>query len=131
MCGAVSYKAEVHQEISICHCGMCRQWCGGPLLAVGTDRIAWDGEDNMTVITSSAWAERAFCNKCGSSLFYRVTADGKHKGFTSLAFGTLDDQTGFEAKREFFIDKKPAVYEFAGERKKMTEAEVMAAFGGS
>ncbi|WP_291972226.1 hypothetical protein [Candidatus Symbiopectobacterium sp.] len=36
LCGAVTVEvpeACVH-EVSVCHCNMCRQWGGGPLLAV-------------------------------------------------------------------------------------------------
>jgi hypothetical protein len=128
MCGVVSYTAEVHEEISACHCGMCRRWNSGPMLSIGTKSITWEGEDNITTITSSEWAERGFCNKCGSSLFYRVTAPGKFQGFTSLAFGTLDDQSGVELTKEWFIDRKPEAYTLEGERETFTAAEVMAMF---
>lgn len=130
MCGAVTYTAEVHGQISACHCGMCRRWGSGPYLAIGADRVEWSGADDITTFTSSAWAERGFCAKCGSNLFYRITAEGKMQGFTSLAFGTLDDPSGVELTREWFIDKKPDAYTLAGERETITEAEVMAMFGG-
>jgi hypothetical protein len=132
MCGAVSYTAKgLKAEISACHCSMCRRWTGGPLLAIGTSEVAWEGEDKITAIKSSDWAERGFCSVCGSSLFYRVTAPGPHQGRYHIPFGTLDDQSGFEIILEFFIDKKPEAYTLAGERKRLTEAEVMALFGGS
>ena len=99
------------------------------MLSVGADHIAWEGEDNITTYKSSEWAERGFCNKCGSGLFYRLTAPGQLHGLTSLAFGTLDDQSGIELSKEWFIDKKPEGYALAGERKTFTEAEVMAMFG--
>ena len=130
MCGAVSYIATApNSQIAACHCGMCRRWTGGPLLAVGTNDVEWVGEDKVTIFKSSDWAERGFCSVCGSSLFYRVTAPGPHEGRTHLAFGTLDDQRGFELKLEYFIDKKPEAYALAGERKRLTEAEVFARFG--
>ena len=132
MCGAVSYTAAgLTGEISACHCEMCRRWTGGPLLAATAKTIAWRGEEHIRTFTSSAWAERGFCTQCGSALFYRVTAEGPHHGMTTLAFGTLDDQAGFAMSREWFIDKKPEVYEFAGERAQVTGAEAMALFSGS
>lgn len=129
LCGAVTYRAEVRDDMSACHCGMCRRWAGGPLLAVGTNAIAWSGEEHITVFTSSPWAERGFCNKCGSCLFYRMTAE-KFRGFTSIAFGTLDDQSGLELTKEWFSDQRPDAYEFAGERRCITEAEAKAMLEG-
>ena len=130
LCGAVSYTAKgLKPELSACHCGICRRWTGGPLLSIGSNDVAWVGNDKITTFESSEWAERGFCSVCGSTLFYRVTAPGPHHGRVHLAFGTLDDQSGFDLKLEFFIDKKPAAYALAGERKKLTEAEVFAMFG--
>ncbi len=131
MCGAVTYAAEVQSELSACHCGMCLRWTGGPLLGVGVDNIAWQGEQHITTFSSSAWAERGFCSKCGSCLFYRVTAEGKFHGFLSITFGTLDDRSGLEVSKEWFIDKKPDAYTLAGDHKTVTEAEVMAMFASS
>jgi hypothetical protein len=109
---------------------MCRRWASGPYLSTGANEMAWVGDDKITTFKSSDWAERGFCSVCGSALFYRVTAPGPHRGRMHIAFGTLDDQSGFEMKIEFFIDKKPEAYTLAGERKQLTAAEVMAMFGG-
>ena len=131
LCGAVSYTAKgLKPELGACHCGMCRRWSGGPLLATGTKDVAWQGEDKIRTFKSSDWAERGFCSACGSSLFYRVTAPGPHQGTIQLAFGTLDDQTGFDLNLEWFIDKKPEAYALAGEHKTLTEAQVFAMFAG-
>jgi hypothetical protein len=43
----------------------------------------------------------------------------------SIAAGTLEDMTGMEFDAEVYIDHKPASHSFAGERKLMTEAEVL------
>jgi hypothetical protein len=110
---------------------MCRRWTGGPLLSIGSSDVTWVGDDKITTFKSSDWAERGFCSVCGSALFYRVTAPGPHQGRVHIAFGTLDDQSGFDMNLEFFIDKKPEAYTLAGERKRLTEAEVFALFGGS
>jgi hypothetical protein len=132
LCGAVSYSAKgLEGTTAACHCGMCRRWTGGPLLAISPGDVVWVGEDNIKTYTSSEWAERGFCSVCGTSLFYRVTAPGPHQGRSHIAFGTLDDQRGFDMTLEYFIDLKPEAYTFAGERKKLTEAEVFALFNGS
>lgn len=132
LCGAVTYTAkDLKAEISACHCGMCRRWSGGALLATTTRDVTWQGEDKITTFKSSDWAERAFCSVCGTNLFYRITAPGPHLGTVALLYGTLDDQSGFTMVTEWFIDKKPDSYTFAGERKQLTEAEVFAAFASA
>jgi len=127
MCGAVTFVARGVGDASACHCGMCRRWAGGPWIGAHVESIEWNGAA-VTTIKSSEWAERGFCNQCGSGLFYRITADGDHKGMTSVSLGTLDDQSGIEMTREWFIDKKPDCYALEGERPRVTEAEAFAMF---
>ena len=132
LCGAVGYTATLSKpEISACHCGMCRRWTGGPLLCTSAKEVKWAGDEHIKVFKSSDWAERAFCSQCGTALYYRITAPGPHQGSVTLAFGTLDDQSGFELHREWFIDKKPEAYTLAGERETFTEAQVFAMFAGA
>lgn len=129
LCGAVGYTAkDLEPTIAACHCGMCRRWTGGPLLALGNGDVVWSGEDKIATYKSSDWAERGFCRVCGTSLYYCVTAPGPHHGKTHIAFGTLDDQSGFNLNLEYFIDIKPDAYEFVGDRKKLTEKEVFEIF---
>jgi hypothetical protein len=109
---------------------MCRKWSGGIYLGVqvAPDQMEIKGGENLTTFASSPWAERAFCNKCGSSIYYRVTAPGPHSGTYHVGMGTMDDVEGVNLTGEIFSDKKPAGYAFAGDTHKMTEAEVMAMF---
>ncbi len=134
LCGAVKYEisADVSQT-GACHCGMCRKWSGGVYLGVEVPDggLQITGKDQLKTYASSPWAERVFCGTCGSSLWYRVTAPGSHQGTYHLGFGTLDDTDGMEMTGEIFIDKKPDAYSFAGDARRMTEAEFMALFGGS
>lgn len=79
-------------------------------------------EGPVTVFQSSDWAERAFCETCGSNLWYRITAPGPGHGQYQLASG-LFDVNGMHLGLELFIDSKPGAYAFAGERKQMTAQE--------
>ena len=125
LCGAVTYTATLAKaEMSACHCGMCRRWSGGVLLSVGTAGVELEGD--VATYPSSDWAERGFCPKCGTSLFFRMTAPEKYAGFTSIMFGTLDDQSGIELAVEWFSDRRPDAITLAGERKTITEAEAFA-----
>ena len=132
MCGAVRYSAkDLDTKASACHCSMCRRWSGGLFMAVSVGEVTWQEEGALKVLRSSEWAERGFCSSCGSSMFYRITADGPMKGATTVSFGTLDDQTGIEITREWYIDLKPEAYTLEGEREGLTEAQILAMFGGA
>lgn len=132
VCGAVSFTITTPvSETGACHCSMCRKWSGGVFLGVQVPKggIEISGEENLTVYTSSEWAERVFCKVCGASLFYRVTAPGPMNGEMHVGFGTLNDQKDVALTGELFIDLKPETYAFSGDgRHQMTEAEVFAMF---
>lgn len=128
LCGAVRYSAEdLAAGFHACHCGMCRRWAGGPLLAVRAGRVRFAGEEHLARYRSSDWAERGFCKVCGASLFYLLLPAQQY----FIAMGTLDDGTDLPFAEEIYIDHKPAAYAFAGERPRATEAEVLARFGSS
>lgn len=127
LCGSVKIKAnKVSTDLGACHCNMCRKWSAGPFFAVdcGTD-VEITGEENITVFTSSDWAERAFCKKCGASLFYRLKETQQHM-LSSELFEGLD----LNFDHEIFVDEQPKHYAFSNETKRMTGAEVFASFGG-
>lgn len=131
LCGAVSYTlSETPENCGVCHCSMCRKWTGGAFVAfmAAPDKVTMSGEENLHVFKSSEWAERAACSKCGSSMFYRVTAPGPEQGVYHLGLGTLDDANGIPLKQEIFVDVKPDGYNFAEDTHKMTGAEVFAMF---
>lgn len=71
---------------------------------------------------SSPWAERGFCGRCGSNLFFHYLPAGSH----GLLAGLFPDDALEPLAEEIFIDEKPAYYAFAGEAEKLTGAEVMA-----
>jgi hypothetical protein len=82
LCGAVRLAIQTtSKSVAACHCSMCRTLGGGPLLALecGTE-VHFDGTDSISVFSSSDWAERGFCSKCGTHLFYRLKKEGESKG---------------------------------------------------
>jgi hypothetical protein len=104
---------------------MCRKWGGGALLVIecGSD-VSFDGSENIGVYQSSEWAERGFCQKCGSHLFYRL----KHNHQHFIPAGLFDDDENFTFDHQVFIDEKPEYYSFSNETKNMTGAELFAQF---
>lgn len=126
LCGAVKITLTGdHKEVGTCHCTICRRWGSGPCMAIDVGKdIEIEGRDHVRVYRSSEWAERAFCDTCGTSLYYRLLETGGH----SLSAGILDDQSDLTLTSQIFVDEKPAYYTFANETKTMTGAEVFAAF---
>jgi hypothetical protein len=126
LCGAVEiHVANVSEKVGACHCGTCRKWGGGPLLAVdcGTD-VSFTGEQHITSYNSSDWAERGFCSRCGTHLFYRVKQTGQY----IMPAGLFEDMN-YDFDHQIFIDTKPDFYSFENKTKNMTGEEVFAAFG--
>lgn len=133
LCGAVRYEVkERPTEAGACHCGMCRKWSGGIYMAfrVPGEEVRLKGEEHIGRYKSSDWAERCFCKKCGSSLFYRVTLEGTYFDNHHIGFGTLDDQSGIPLTSEIYVDRKPEGYAFEGDHPRLTEAEILAMYGG-
>lgn len=132
MCGAVSISAEAARpSVGACHCDMCRRWTSSMLMTISAAPGSVQVSGPVKTFTSSDWAERAFCDTCGSALWYRVTAEGPMHGQYQLAAGLFDNAGGHPLSLELYIDKKPDGYAFAGERRQMTEAEVLAIFAPS
>ena len=127
LCGAVHFTAkQLSTNVGACHCGMCQKWGGGPLMADDSGTaVLFSGEENISVFNSSQWAERGFCSKCGSSLFYKL----KQNGQFIVPAGILNIEAELNFDQQIFIDSKPSFYCFSNETKNMTGAEVFAQFG--
>ena len=126
LCGAVRVTAKNKtNSVSACHCKICTKWGGGPLLGVdcGSD-VSFEGKENISVFNSSDWAERAFCKKCGTHLFYRLKENNQY----FMPIGLFDDRKDVVFDHQIFIEEKPSFYSFANETKNMTGEEVFAQF---
>jgi hypothetical protein len=131
MCGAVKFTLrDVKTEFGACHCEMCQRWAGSALLAITVppETVTFDGGENVQTFQSSEWAERGWCGKCGSGMWYRVTSPGPYGGTYHMPIGLLDDASGMTLTSEIFVDVKSPAFSYAGDTKKMTGAEVMAQF---
>ena len=123
LCGAVRFEAAgVSNEIHACHCTMCRNWSGGPGMGINVESVEFESEEQLGRYDSSAWAERGFCTRCGTNLFYRL----KEPNSYTIWLGAFDDQTPFALTGEIFVDEKPASYDLAGDHPRMTGAEFIA-----
>ncbi len=91
-------------------------------LATEPDSVRFEGPAKS--YRSSDWAERGFCEICGSTLWYGTVEDGvRHP-----AAGLFENAAGVPLKLEFYADNTPEGYALAGEHKKLTTAETIARF---
>jgi len=127
LCNSVQIEAQsVSHNVGVCHCRMCRKWTGGPLLAVeASGAVNFNGEGNIGRYQSSEWAERGFCKKCGTHLFYHLFENDQY----IVPAGLFDSDDGFVLQHQIFIEEKPTYYHFVEKTKNMTGAEVFAEFG--
>lgn len=125
MCGAVKFTGTANKPtVAACHCDMCRRWSSGPFFEISCENVSFQGENNISKIRSSDWAERGFCNKCGSNLFYHILDSNEFQ----IAAGLLDDQSELQLTLQVFIDEKPPFYTLADKTETMTGAELFAAY---
>jgi hypothetical protein len=89
-CGAVRYALYAEPDrAGICHCRMCQKSVGGPFEAwanVRMENFAWTRGAPATFRSSSA-AERGFCPRCGTSLYFAYV---KRPESISVTIGSLD-----------------------------------------
>lgn len=127
LCGAVQVQATpVQRHVEACHCAMCRRWTGGAFLGIQCGgEVEISGEAQVVRYRSSDWAERGFCGKCGSNLFYHYLPDGHY----TFAAGLFPDEVPEPISAEIFIDEQPPYYAFTADGERLTGAEIMAKFG--
>ncbi|MGB0968604.1 MAG: GFA family protein [Halocynthiibacter sp.] len=133
MCGNVRFTArDMPSEYGVCHCEMCRRWTGSALLGVSVPEgnVTWTGEDHISRLQSSDWAERAWCKTCGTGLWFKVTMESKWSGNYEIPLGLFDQANGFTMNSEIYIDHKPDSFAYAGEgRTVMTRQQCVEMFG--
>lgn len=110
LCGAVTYELKGALRDSVaCHCTQCRKTSGHYWSAtqVANEQFQITKDDGLVWFRSSETAERGFCARCGSSLFWRL--DGE--GHTSIGSGTLDGPSGITTQKHIFTEDKGDYYE--------------------
>ena len=121
LCGAVRFTTAAPKEIGLCHCGMCRKWCGGLPAAAFIAKVSLSG-GALKWYKSSEWCERGFCGECGSSLFWR--APGMEEW--GVLAGAADSTDGAKIVKHIYADDKPAFYDFADDAPRITGARFVA-----
>lgn len=112
LCGKTEVEVKGLKKMVIaCHCSMCRKQAAGPIFysdAIKTDKYNFIESSAMKIYPSSDWAERAFCEECGTFLFTRYKETGK----THFNIELFDDIEGLEFKLQIHTKDKPEYYDF-------------------
>lgn len=115
LCGAVTVTAsELADHMSACHCDMCTRWSGGIQLFIDApeDAVALSGP--IKSYRSSPFAERAWCDVCGSSIYLRNVA-GDDVGVIELSPGLFDGAAGVPLTRIVYADRAPGGARLGGD----------------
>jgi L-amino acid N-acyltransferase YncA len=110
LCGAVRYEISLpFRRANVCHCSRCRKHSGSVGLVQG--RVPREGfalrsgADHIEVFHSHEGMAKAFCRRCGSSLFGGTWPGGPE---VSIRLGTLDDDPGIRPQYHSFTADVPA-----------------------
>ena len=102
LCGAVRYAVDgALRDVSYCHCSQCRRTSGHFVAASACDKadLRLLNDAGLRWYRSSPLAERGFCARCGSSLFWRPD----NEAHISIMAGTLDVPTGLAAYEHIYV----------------------------
>jgi hypothetical protein len=103
---------------------MCRRWSSGPYFEVTCTNVEFEGAERISTIRSSDWAERGFCSRCGSNLFYHIIDSDEFQ----ISAGLLDEPSDLRLTLQVFTDEQPRYYTLADTTETMTGAEVFAKY---
>ena len=122
LCGAVTVRVSDGHDPSVgaCHCRMCQRWSGGLFVCFDAEEGAVEVEGPVRRYASSDFAERAFCEVCGSHLWMKDTRDGA--GY-DLMPGLFDVAADWPMRSEIYVDQALASVRLAGEHPKATGAQ--------
>ena len=125
LCGAVTVRVagEHDPRVGACHCRMCQRWTGGLFVCFTADASAVTVTGEVTRYRSSAFAERAFCPRCGSHLWFNDVADGGTPTSYELMPGLFDATRPWPMRSEIYIDRALASIDLRGDHRRRTRAE--------
>jgi len=106
-CGAIKFTTTLPSKwCAHCHCSMCRKTHGaGYVTWVGFESeqvMVTRGEHQLHWFDSSPGAQRGFCQRCGSSLFFRSE---KWAGELHIALGCMDDPIDRQPQANVYFDQ--------------------------
>lgn len=116
-CGNIRYSVSgPMREVIACHCKQCRRTVGSYFMATNAAADEVSIEDTAGTLTwfrdaDYDWAERGFCKRCGSNLFWRADDSGT----ISITAGSIDEPSGVHVAAHIFVADKGDYYKIADE----------------
>lgn len=125
LCGDVRITlAGPHEDrIGACHCRMCQRWSGGLFLCFRAEASAVSVSGEVARYRSSSFAERVFCPRCGSHLWFCDVEEGGQPTHYELIPGLFDAARPWPLRSEIYVDRAMACVPLAGEHPRRTRAE--------
>ncbi|WP_440895258.1 GFA family protein [Amphibacillus sp. Q70] len=112
LCGKTEVDVSgLKNTVIACHCGMCRKQAAGPIFysdAVKKNNYSFSEASAVKIFASSDWAERAFCQECGTFLFTRYLKNGN----THFNIELFDGIEALDFKLQIHTKDKAAYYDF-------------------
>ena len=102
---------------------MCQRWSGGLFVCFTADAAAVSVTGEVTCYRSSAFAERAFCARCGSHLWFNDVEEGCAPQSYELMPGLFDAAGSWPLRSEIYVDRAMASLRLAGDHRRKTRAE--------
>jgi hypothetical protein len=113
LCGGVRYRvAGPLRDVWQCHCVRCQKITGNFMAATGAAAadVSFAADSTLTWYSpdDDPNVAYAFCNRCGSSLFWRVVDHGDAPPHLSICAGTLDDAPDLRTTAVWFAEHAAA-----------------------
>jgi len=103
-------------NFNACHCEDCQTWSGGPEFGMHANDVMVDeGKEHVKYYRSSDWAQRSFCEECGTHLFFKFDDLGPDENKNDkyvVSVGLAKELEELKFTREIFVDQKPRYYNF-------------------
>lgn len=110
LCGETAFEIRGPLDNVVgCHCTQCRKQTGHFLVSgsAPSGNVRMLRDERVTWYQSSDTARRAFCSRCGSTLFWQALS---HPEQLSIALGTIDGPTGLRTEGHIFCADKGDYY---------------------
>ena len=123
LCGEVQVVVSgLSDEMSACHCEMCTRWSGGIQFGIEAPADGVKVTGPVKTYRSSWFAERAWCDNCGSALWFR-NVDGPETGDYEFASGLFDNAGGARLTRVVYADRAPDGFSLAGDHERVSREQ--------
>ena len=125
LCGAVTITVAGDHDprVGACHCRMCQRWTGGLFVCFRAEAAAVTVTGEVARYRSSPFAERAFCPRCGSHLWFNDVVAGGEPEHCELMPGLFDPARDWPLRSEIYIDRALVSIRLQGEHPRKTRAE--------